>query len=202
MAVASFRSALILLVLIALAPLQAASVSKQQADVFSKKVALIQRQGEVSAKTTAGARRTALSEDELNSWFAFQAQPLLPNGLTDPKITIVGEGRVAGQATVDLDAVAKKRASGGTFDPWSLVGGRVPVNVIGVLHTRDGLGRFELQSADIAGVPVPKTLLQELVSQYSRTPAHPDGVKMDDAFPLPAKIRQIEVGQGQAVVVQ
>jgi hypothetical protein len=202
MAVPSFRSTLILLVLIALAPLQAASVSKQQADVFSKKVALIQRQGEVSAKTTAGARRTALSEDELNSWFAFQAQPLLPNGLTDPKITIVGEGRVAGQATVDLDAVAKKRASGGTFDPWSLVGGRVPVNVIGVLHTRDGLGRFELQSADIAGVPVPKTLLQELVSQYSRTPAHPDGVKMDDAFPLPAKIRQIEVGQGQAVIVQ
>ena len=202
MAVSSFRSALILLVLIALAPLQAASVSKQQADVFSKKVALIQRQGEVSTKTTAGARRTALSEDELNSWFAYQAQPLLPNGLTEPKITIVGEGRVAGQATVDLDAVAKKRASGGTFDPWSLVGGRVPVNVIGILHTRDGLGRFELQSADIAGVPVPKTLLQELVSQYSRTPAHPEGVKMDDAFPLPAKIRQIEVGQGQAVVVQ
>ncbi len=138
MAVPSFRSALILLVLIALAPLQAASVSKQQADIFSKKVALIQQQGEVSAKTTAGARRTALSEDELNSWFAFQAPPLLPNGLTQPKITIVGEGRVAGQATVDLEAVAKKRASGGTFDPWSLVGGRVPVNVTGILHTRDG----------------------------------------------------------------
>ncbi len=202
MAVPSFRSALILLVFIALAPLQAASVSKQQAEVFSKKVALIQRQGEVSAKTTAGARRTALSEDELNSWFAYQAQPLLPNGLTEPKITIVGDGRVAGQATVDLEAVAKKRASGGTFDPWSLVSGRVPVNVIGILHTRDGMGRFELQSADIAGVPVPKTLLQELVSQYSRTPDHPDGVKMDDAFALPAKIRQIEVGQGQAIIVQ
>ncbi len=202
MAVPSFRSALILLVLIALAPLQAASVSKQQADIFSKKVALIQQQGEVSAKTTAGARRTALSEDELNSWFAFQAPPLLPNGLTQPKITIVGEGRVAGQATVDLEAVAKKRASGGTFDPWSLVGGRVPVNVTGILHTRDGMGRFELQTADIAGVPVPKALLQDLVSQYSRTAAHPDGVKMDDAFPLPAKIRQIEVGQGQAVIVQ
>lgn len=202
MAFPSFRSALILLVLIALAPLQAASVSKQQADVFSKKVALIQRQGEVSAKTTAGARRTALSEDELNSWFAYQAQPLLPNGLTEPKITIVGDGRVAGQATVDLEAVAKKRATGGTFDPWSLVGGRVPVNVIGILHTRDGMGRFELQSADIAGVPVPKALLQDLVSQYSRTSAHPEGVKMDDAFALPAKIRQIEVGQGEAVIVQ
>lgn len=202
MLISPFRGALILLVLIALAPLQAASVSKQQADVFSKKVALIQRQGEVSTKATAPARRTALSEDELNSWFTYQATPLLPSGLTQPKITIVGEGRVSGQATVDLDAVAKKRSSGGTFDPWQLVGGRVPVNVIGLLHTRDGMGRFELQSADIAGVPVPKTILQELVSHYSRTSDHPKGVQIDDAFQLPSKIRQIEVGQGQAVVVQ
>ena len=202
MVVPSLRSALILLVLTALVPLQAATVSKQQADGFSKKVALIQEQGEVSSKATAAARRTPLSEDELNSWFTYQAQPFLPSGLTQPKITIVGDGRVAGQATVDLDAVAKRRASGGTFDPWSLVGGRVPVNVIGILHTRDGMGRFELQSADIGGVPVPKTILQELVSQYSRSPNHPAGVKLDDAFALPAKIRQIEVGQGQAVIVQ
>ena len=202
MVVPSFRSALILLVLIALAPLQAASVSRQQGDAFAKKVALIQRQGDVSAKATVGSRRTALSEDEVNSWFTYQAQPLLPNGLTQPKLTIVGDGRVTGQATVDLDAVAKKRGSGGTFDPWSLIGGRVPVNVIGILHTRDGMGRFEMQSADIGGVPVPKSVLQELVSQYSRTPAHPAGVDLDDAFALPAKIRQIEVGAGQAVVVQ
>jgi len=198
----SLRSTLILLVLTALAPLQAASVSRQQADAFSKKVALIQRQADVSAKAAAGPRRTALSEDELNSWFTYQAQAVLPNGLTQPKVTIVGGGRVAGQATVDLEAVAKRRATGGTFDPWSLLGGRVPVNVIGILHTRDGIGRFELQSADIGGVPVPKTILQELVSQYSRSPERPDGVSLDDAFPLPARIRQIEVGQGQAVVIQ
>ena len=202
MVMPSLRSALILLVLTALVPLQAATVSRQQADVFSKKVALIQKQGEVSTKATAAARRTPLSEDEVNSWFTYQSQQYLPKGLTQPKVTIVGGGRVAGQATVDLEAVAKKRASGGTFDPWSLVGGRVPVNVIGILHTRDGMGRFELQSADIGGVPVPKTLLQELVSQYSRSPNHPAGVKLDDAFALPAKIRQIEVGQGQAVIVQ
>jgi hypothetical protein len=202
MVMPSVRSALILLVLIALAPLQAASVSKQQGDAFAKKVALIQRQGTTSTKATPGARRTALSEDEVNSWFAYQAQPILPAGLTQPKLTIIGGGKVAGQATVDLEAVAKKRGSGGTFDPWSLLGGRVPLNVVGILHTRDGMGRFELQSADIGGVPVPKTLLQELLSSYSKTAAHPNGVDLDDAFALPAKIRQIEVGQGQAVVIQ
>ncbi len=76
------------------------------------------------------------------------------------------------------------------------------MNVTGVLHTRDGLGRFELQNADIAGVPVPKPLLQQLVSHYSRTEKNPAGVGLDEAFALPAKIRQIEVGQGQAVIVQ
>jgi hypothetical protein len=117
-------------------------------------------------------------------------------------MTIIGNGRVAGEATVDLDAISKRRASGGTFDPWSLVGGRLPVTVTGILHTRDGRGRFELQSAELSGIPVPKTLLQELVSYYSKSADRPDGVRLDDAFALPANIRQIEVGSGQAVVVQ
>ena len=82
------------------------------------------------------------------------------------------------------------------------MGGRVPVTVAGVLHTRDGMGRFEVQSAEIAGLPVPPSFLQELLSYYSRTPERPQGVRLDDTFSLPANIRQIEVGQGQAVVVQ
>ena len=191
---------LIFLLFVALVPLHAASVSKQQADVFARKIVLIQRQADQVER--AGTRRTALTEDELNSWFAYQARPLLPAGVTDPKVTIIGGGRVAGQATVDLDAIAKKRSSGGTLDPWSYIGGRVPVNVVGTLHTRDGMGQFELQSADISGLPVPKTLLQEVVTYYSRTPENPRGVRLDDQFALPARIRQIEVAQGQAIVVQ
>jgi hypothetical protein len=122
--------------------------------------------------------------------------------VTQPKVTIIGNGRVMGLATVDLDAVSKQRSSGGSFDLWNLVGGKVPVAVTGVLETKSGRGRFDLQSATLAGVPVPKALLQELVSYYSRTPDHPEGVRLDSPFALPAKIQQIEVGQGQAVVVQ
>ena len=191
---------LIFLPFLALVPLQAASVSKQQADVFAGKIVLIQRQADQTER--AGMRRTQLTEDEVNSWFTYQAQPLLPAGVTNPRVTIVGGGRVAGQATVDLDVVSKRRSTGGTLDPWSFIGGRVPVNVVGALYTRDGMGRFELQSADISGLPVPTRILQELVSYYSRTPENPGGVRLDDTFALPANIRQIEVGQGQAVIVQ
>jgi hypothetical protein len=72
----------------------------------------------------------------------------------------------------------------------------------GVLHTKDGVGRFDLEEARISGVPVPTSLLQDVVSYYSRSTDEPEGVRLDTPFRLPARIRQIEVGQGQAVVVQ
>ena len=188
-------------ILVAVVTLQARDVSRQQADSFTKKVAIISQRGMLPA-TSATPRRTVLSENELNSWFAYRAQELIPTGVTQPKVTIIGNGRVMGLATVDLDAVAKQRSSGSTFDLWNLVGGRVPVTVTGVLETKGGQGRFDLQSATLAGVPVPKTLLQELVSYYSRTADHPNGVRIDTPFQLPARIQQIEVAPGQAVVVQ
>lgn len=192
-------SAAIFGLILAFVPLQAADVSKQQADAFARKLTQIVAQGSAQRP---GARRTQVSESELNSWFAFGAKPLLPTGMSDPRVTMVGNGKVMGKAVVDLDAVAKKNSTGGTFDLWSLVGGRVPVNVAGVLRTKDGVGTFALESADISGVPLPKAFLQELVSHYSRTPDNPRGVNIDDTFALPASIRQIDVGAGQAIVVQ
>jgi hypothetical protein len=107
-----------------------------------------------------------------------------------------------GEATLDLEAVGRSRRTGGLLDPWSLLGGRLPVTVTGVLTTQNGEGRFDLQQAAVSGVPIPKSLLQELVSHYSRTEKDPGGINIDEPFALPAGIRQIEVGQGQAVVVQ
>ena len=193
-------AAALLLPVLTLVSLEAATVSRQSAETFAQKVSVIRQHGELGER--AGMRRTPVSQDELNSWFAFRAQPLLPTGVSQAEVTIVGQGRLAAQAIVDLDAVAKRKASGGTFDPWALLGGRVPVKVTGVLHTRDGMGRLEVQAAEISGIPVPPTLLQELVGFYSRSPERPQGVRLDDTFALPASIRQIEVGQGQAVVVQ
>jgi hypothetical protein len=194
------RIAAIFGVILAIATLDAAAISKQQADLFSRKVAQIVVQGDGSQKP--GTKKTQVSETEVNSWFAYSAKPLLPMGVSDPKVTLVGNGRLTGQAIVDLDAIAKKKQSGGTFDIWNLVGGKVPVNVAGTLRTKDGVGTFQLESADVSGLPLPKTFLQEVVSYYSKTPSHPQGVKIDDPFELPASIRQIDVGSGQAVIVQ
>ena len=190
-----------LALILGVAVLTAAALTPQQADVFAKKVAIISQQGTLAPRTLA-ARRTAVSETELNSWFAYRSRPLLPVGMTEPQVTIIGEGKVSGAATVDLDAVAKTRRTGSLIDPWSLLGGRLPVTVTGVLRTQNGQGRFELQQAAVSGVPIPKSILQELVSYYSRTAEDPGGIDIDEPFALPAGIRQIDVGQGQAVIIQ
>ena len=62
------RLAVIFLVVVALIPLEAAIVSRRSADEFSMKIALIQRQGDMTER--AGTLRTRLTEDELNSWFS------------------------------------------------------------------------------------------------------------------------------------
>ena len=49
---------------------------------------------------------------------------------------------------------------------------------------------------------LPKSILQELLSHYSRSSEKPSGINMDDPFELPARIREIEVGSGTATIIQ
>lgn len=172
-------------------------------DAFGRKLAIIVQGG--SATTSAksgGGKQTPILENELNSYLRYGLREEVPNGVTEPTITIVGDGRVTGSAVVDLDAVKQARQSNSWFDPMRLLSGKLPVTASGVLQTQQGTGRFVLESAEISGIPVPKTVLQQVVSYYSRSPQNPSGVNLDDAFELPARIREIRVQPGQAIVVQ
>jgi hypothetical protein len=80
--------------------------------------------------------------------------------------------------------------------------GKLPLTAAGLLITQNGVGRFQLESVEISGISVPKSLLQELLSYYSKTPENPSGISIDDPFELPAKIKEIKVGRGEALVVQ
>ena len=132
------RDAAICGLILTVTSLEAAALSKQEADLFSRKSRRSSSRG--MPPRSRATRRTPVTETELNSWFTYSAKPLLPAGVSDPRITMIGNGKVTGQAVVDLDAIAKKKASGGTFDIWNLVGGKVPVNVAGTLRTKDGIG--------------------------------------------------------------
>ncbi len=137
----------------------------------------------------------------MNSYLKFLAGSQVPVGIVDPTLHAAGNGRVTGRAIVDLDAVRTQKRRAWT-DPLGYLTGRLPVTAAGTLTTRVGVGRFALESAEISGVRIPKSLLQELLTHYSRSAQNPSGINMDQPFALPAAIQEIQVGQGNAVVVQ
>ncbi len=169
------------------------------AAVFEKKIVLVQKQSETSSKT---ARSTSTSQPELNSYLKFKATGLLPTGLTEPSMTLIGKGRVTGRAVVDLDIVRQKQGSGSWFDLTSYLTGKLPVMATGTIVTGDGKGRFDFERFEVSGVQVPKALLAQLVNFFTRTTDNPNGSGIDDTFDLPAKIRRIDVDAGRFSLIQ
>ncbi len=175
-------------------------LSKLDSDRFEGKLTRIVAFGN-EKRARAGSLSTPISEAELNAYFEYAAKGQIPPGIVEPRLNALGDGRVGGQAVVDLDAVRKQKQRG-WLDPMAYLTGSLPLTASGLLITKDGVGRFQLESAQISGVSVPKSLLQELLAYYSRTPENPRGISMDDPFELPAHIREIRVDRGQATILQ
>lgn len=173
-------------------------LSKQDAQRFQSKVAQIEGYATTPRRT---GQTIQVSDTEVNAYLRYGAGAQVPVGIVDPMLAALGHGRVSGRAIVDLDAVRTQKTRGWT-DPLGYLTGRLPVTASGTLTTSNGVGRFELADAAVSGVPIPKAVLQELLSYYSRTPEKPSGINMDDPFVLPARIREIKVGQGTATIVQ
>lgn len=187
---------------LAAAPLAAQGrLSREDADRFQSKLTRIVAFGNAPTAKAAKPQSTPLTDAEVNSYLKYNAGEQIPTGIVDPVLNALGEGRVSGRAVVDLDAVRTQKKRG-WLDPMGYLTGRLPVTASGVLTTKDGKGQFVLQSAEVSGITVPKSLLQELLSYYSKTPENPDGINMDAPFELPSRIREIKVGTGTSTVVQ
>jgi hypothetical protein len=171
-----------------------------EADRFAEKVERLIR----NAPAPGQHHQTAsivVTEREANAFLRFRGQTVLPAGVVAPRVSALGDGRLQGWATVDLDAVRQSKERS-WLDPVQLLSGRLPVTAVGVLHTQGGTARFDLESASVSGIPVPRAMLQELVSYYTRGASHPEGVSLDEPFGLPAGIREITVQPGRAIIVQ
>ncbi len=173
--------------------------TKRDAATAKQKVAVLSRNGEKPSKIP---RRMIVSEAEVNSYLVYEAGAQIPVGLVEPYIAGLGPGRLSVSAIVDLDAVRKQKAPTSLLDPMNYLMGRLAVTAIGTLKTANGVGQLGLESAKIGSLPIPKILLQEIVSYYSRTPEKPAGISLDDRFALPSHIREIQVQRGQAIIVQ
>lgn len=191
--------ALLLLCLVGVIVSAADVLTRQHGDAFAKKVVLVQEHANNGVKKPLS---TTFTQVETNSYLKYNAVDLLPTGLTQPEITLHGADRVSAKAIVDLDIVRKKQSSGGWFDPTSYLTGKLLVTAAGRVITGDGKGRIELQTAEVSGVPIPKSFLNQMVNFFTRTADNPKGSTVDDVFELPAKIRRIDSEQGRFTVHQ
>ena len=177
----------------------AVQLSKEDGDRLERKIDDIAKTG---AAPRPQPKRTPVSESEIDSYLNINFKQKIPKGLTNPEIAMLGNGALAGRVLVDLDEFNRNRRSQGLMDPLAYLSGKVPVTARGVLRAQNGKGRFQLGAAEIHGIALPKQVVQELVSYFSRTPNYPNGFDIDAPFDLPAKIRAIAVDKGEAVVVQ
>jgi hypothetical protein len=202
-----FRTTRLVALCILIGSLSAAAVSAGVDPVSRRDAARLQAKIDKITKNVAGRRpatplRTPVTEAELNSYLQYELGDKLPTGVKNPWVSILGESRVSGRATVDLAQVAKAHKSTGMMDPYNYLTGAVPVTANGLLKSRNGVATFVLESASISGVPVPVWVLQEIVSSYSKSPESPQGIAIDKPFALPAGIREIQLAPQQAVIIQ
>jgi hypothetical protein len=102
---------------------------------------------------------------------------------------------------VDLDAVRKSRERG-MLDPMNYLSGMMAIAMNGVLTGASGQGTFDVESASLGNVTVPRILLQELIAYFSKSSEFPDGITLARPFPLPAGVRDLAIQRGSATVVQ
>ena len=195
-----WTSSLVVVCGLAGALMSAADVlTPQLGNAFAKKVVVVQEHANAGVKKPLS---TTFSQAETNSYLKYNACDLLPTGLTQPMVTLIGEGRLSGNAVVDLDIVRRKSSSGGWFDPTSYLTGKLPVTASGRIITGDGKARFEIERAEVSGVPIPRSFLAQMVNFFTRTADNPNGSSIDDTFEMPAKIRRIDVESGRFIVHQ
>lgn len=196
-----FTAVAISMVLIAGQAATGPKLTKAMGDRFQGKLVRIVQTGQTSRGKARAAQAIQVTDAELNSYLRYHAKGQIPVGIVDPSLNALGNGKVSGRTIVDLDAVRRQKQRG-WLDPMGYLTGRLPLTARGHLTTKDGVGRFQLEGAELSGVSVPRTLVQELLSFYSRSADDPDGINMDDPFKLPAQIREIRVAAGSATIVQ
>src|SRR5690606_3649364 len=118
--------------------------------------------------------RTLLSEGESNAYLLVHDSGSLPNAIPRPEIRFADDNRWRASAIVDLDEVRKSRQRSWS-DPLAYVVGSVEVVVLGRIAAQDGVGRAQIDSATVAGIAVPRSVVHELIRHYTATPEQPEG---------------------------
>lgn len=179
------------------APVPRPGLSWAQAQSFGQKLERIKAQSQ--AKGAPRPESVPITEGELNSYLNLTYGPRLPPGVSDVDVRLEAE-RVRFKGVLDLERVRGNVPAPSAWSPLAYIRGKVPVEVVGRLQTRDGHGTFTVEQASLASVPVPVMVIEQIVSSATQKPEDPDGVDINAPFKLPYAVNRVRVGMARAVL--
>lgn len=172
-----------------------AGLSWAEADSLDRKLATIEER----QKEKPRRRQTVqVTEGELNSFLNLSYASELPKGLSDIQVRF-GHERIEAKGSVDVDQV-KGKVAAPSWSPISLLGGLVPIELSGKLVNADGFGTIELDSAYVASIRVPISVVEQMVASSTRSDKHPDGFDIHAPFRLPYSVNRVRIEPGKATL--
>jgi hypothetical protein len=166
-------------------------LSWAQADALARKLGALQA-------TRASGGRVEVSETELNSFLGLSLAPRLPEGVSHVSVRF-GEERLEASATVDVSQIGGRTARELADSPVAaLLGNALPVFVSGRLRSDDGFGTFEVEQVLLGSIPVPVSVVAELVARSTRSDAQPGGFDIRAPFRYPQGLRRVVLKPGSA----
>jgi hypothetical protein len=169
-------------------------LSWAEADSLSRKLAVI----EENHKQAKPHRRQTVqvTQGELNSYLNLSYASELPRGLTDVDIRF-GYERIDAKGYVDIEQM-KGTVAAPSWGPLALLGGQVPIELSGKLVNQDGFGTVELDSAYVASIRVPISVVEQMVASSTRSEKNPEGFDIHAPFRLPYSVNRVRIEPGKA----
>jgi hypothetical protein len=173
-----------------------APITREQADSLARKIEALVVPAP-APKKGAPPRSVLFTEGEINSYLNLVLLPTVPQ-VRDVDLHITN-GQLTATGLVDIDQV-KKQLSLSPWNPVSFLKGRMAVNVSGHYANAGpaGLGRVTIDEVRAGSVPIPVSIIEQIVASSTRSPQLPDGVDIREPFRLPPPLRGLRLEAGKA----
>ena len=143
-------------------------------------------------------KRYNVTEEEANAYLLYRVSEHLPEEVTEPWVRF-SQDQVQGGAMLDMKLLQTHL---GESTLLKYLESEVPVEILARVRAEGGVGQVELESVTLAGFSLPQTLIEQLLSDAAKNPALPEGVRLNDVFPLPYGLTSARFRTGRVILRQ
>jgi len=168
------------------------------AESLTQKLEVLERRWQ--KKKPPREKTVTVSEPELNAYVNLTLGPKIPRGISDVVFRL-DRDRLAAQALVDLSEVQTKVPSGSLGGLLAFLSGKVPLQARGRLSAaEEGFSTFAIEEVTLSTVPVPVSVVEQLVASATRSAQNPQGFDVHSPFRLPYDLKRVRIQPGRALL--